>query len=336
MAIDLQGFISQFYVGGKQHKTKIKNRRNEAMEKGYQEFINEVVNALEKEFGNQYNIKVNQIAKNNGLIRHGLCIIEQNVIVTPTIYMEEYYAMYQQGVQMPEIIRRICDYNESAKDIKIEDFDVRRFGELDAVKDRIVYKLVNTAMNQDMLQDHPHIEVLDLSMVFQVIVSNQESGQMTITIRNAHMQAWGIEVEQLKELAEINTRRMFPEDIIRMEDLLNSLSKELVGEEMLESVRRKEEEMFHVLTNKKEVQGAAVLLYDGLLKEIAEQADGNLVILPSSVHECILLKETVETDYQQLKTMVQEVNAEMVVQEEVLSEHVYRYDRDKDALEIVM
>ena len=305
------------------------------MEKGYQEFINEVVNALEKEFGNQYNIKVNQIAKNNGLIRHGLCIIEQNVVVTPTIYMEEYYAMYKNGIQMSEIVRRICDYNELAKDIKIEEFDVRRFGDLDAVKDRIVYKLVNTAMNQDMLQDHPHIEIMDLSMVFQVIVSNQESGQMTISVRNVHMQTWGLEVEQLKELAKINTRRMFPEDIIRMADLLNSLSKELVGEEMLESVRCKEEEMFHVLTNKKKVQGAAVLLYDGLLKEIAEQADGNLVILPSSVHECILLRETAETDYQQLKAMVQEVNAEMVVREEVLSGRVYRYDKEKDALEIV-
>ena len=305
------------------------------MEKGYQEFINEVVNALEKEFGNQYNIKVNQVPKNNGLIRHGLCIIEQNVIVTPTIYMEEYYAMYQQGVQMPEIIRKICDYNESAKEITIEDFDVRRFGELDAVKGRIVYKLVNTAMNQDMLQDHPHIEVLDLSMVFQVIVSNQESGQMTINVRNSHMKEWGLTVNELKELAEINTRRMFPEDIISMEDMLNSLSKELVGEEVLDVVNRRENEMFHVLTNKKKVQGASVLLYNGLLQEIAEQAGGNLVILPSSVHETILMKETAETDYQQLKTMVHEVNEEMVVQEEVLSENIYRFVKATGELEIV-
>ena len=128
---------------------------------------------------------------------------------------------------------------------------------------------------------------------------------------------------------------MFPEDIISMEDLLNSLSKELVGEEVLDVVNRRENEMFHVLTNKKKVQGASVLLYNGLLQEIAEQAGGNLVILPSSVHETILMKETAETDYQQLNTMVHEVNEEMVVQEEVLSENIYRFVKATGELEIV-
>lgn len=305
------------------------------MSKEYQKFIDEVVKALVKILGNQYSIKVNQVARNNGLIRHGICIIEQNVTITPTIYMEDYYAMFLQGIRMPEIIKRICEYNESAKNPKIDGFDIRRYSELEAVKDRIVYRLVNTAMNQEMLQDHPHIDILDLSMIFQVIISNEKSGQMTIMVRNAHMQEWGLDVEQLKELAEVNTRNMFPEDIISVEDMLNSLSKELVGEEVLDAVFKKPNEMFYVLTNKKKIQGASVLLYEGLLKRIAEEMDGNIMILPSSVHEIVLLKETEDTDYIQLKSMVHEVNEEMVVHEEVLSENIYRFVKATEELELI-
>ncbi len=74
------------------------------------------------------------------------------------------------------------------------------------------------------------------------------------------------------------------------------------------------------------MHGAATILYKALLKNIAEQVRANLVILPSSIHECVLLRKTIETNYQQLKEMVHEVNEEMVVHEEWLSEHVYRYN----------
>lgn len=306
------------------------------MNKDYQTFIEKIVGELQKIYGSQYNIKVNQIAKNNGLIRQGVCIIEPNVQVTPTIYMEEYYALYLSGVQMKDIIQKICDYNETAKNQKIDGFDISRYGELDQVKDRIVYRLVNTAMNEDMLKRHPHINILDLSMIFQVIAGDYENGQMVIPVQNSHMLTWGLNVEQIKEMAEVNTRRMFPEEIIRLPDMLNELSKELLGEEVSDAIYSADKEKFYVLTNGKRVQGAAALLYKGLLKRIAEEMDGNIMILPSSVHETILLKETEDTDYIQLKAMVHEVNEEMVAHEEVLSENIYRYNREKDALELVI
>ncbi len=214
------------------------------MSKEYQEFINRIVGELQKLYGSQYRIKVNQIIKNNGSVRHGICMIDTDVHITPTIYMEEYYALYQNGVQMQDIIQKICNYNETARNFKIEGFDINSYEDLDEIKHRVVYRLVNTAMNKELLEKCPHINVLDLSIIFQVIVCNHESGQMVIPVQNAHMEKWGLEVEQLKELAEVNTRRMFLEDIIKLSDMVRELSKELLDEDMIDAMHNAEGEMF--------------------------------------------------------------------------------------------
>lgn len=305
------------------------------MSKDYQLFINEVVAALKKHLGEQSEIKVSKITKNNGYVTYGLNIIDQKEMLIPTIYLEPYYEMHHAGVSLPEIVRKICAYNEFTKNPRIAGFDVCKFNDFNAVKERIVYKLVNTSMNQEMLQSCPHIEILDLSLVFQVVVSNQELEQVSIRIHNSHMETWGVNTRQLKEYAEVNTRRMLPEDIIDIRNIVNSLPENGVKDKMLEAVCDKVD-MFQVLTNSKKLNGAATILYKDVLKNIADDVKTNLLILPSSVHECILLKETTESDYRHLKTMVQEVNEEMVAQEEVLSNHVYRYNREKDILEIAI
>ena len=87
-----------------------------------------------------------------------------------------------------------------------------------------------------------------------------------------------------------------------------------------------------MLTNKEKYFGAAVILYPHALKHIAGLLRNNFYILPSSVHECILVPDMGQYSRMELKRMVKEVNENQVEEEEILSYEVYYYDREKEAL----
>ena len=89
----------------------------------------------------------------------------------------------------------------------------------------------------------------------------------------------------------------------------------------------------YVLTNKIGINGAAVILYDNVLKMIAEELESDLIILPSSIHEVIVIKDD-GADPDILKQIVCEVNLCEVTAVEVLSGNVYRYSRKENKLTI--
>jgi len=90
-----------------------------------------------------------------------------------------------------------------------------------------------------------------------------------------------------------------------------------------------------VATNSKKVNGAGVILYDGLLRTFAEKIGGDFFILPSSVHEVIFVPANGDIDARHLIQMVKEVNATEVAPDEVLSDNVYMYHADEDFVEMM-
>ena len=75
------------------------------------------------------------------------------------------------------------------------------------------------------------------------------------------------------------------------------------------------------------------MLYTDILKEISVRLNTeNLYMLPSSVHEWMILPECDDVAY--LKEMVTEANRTAVAEIDLLSDHVYRYDRNTDMVEI--
>ena len=88
----------------------------------------------------------------------------------------------------------------------------------------------------------------------------------------------------------------------------------------------------YVLSNSSKVFGAASILYPDVLKNFAEKLDRDLYILPSSVHEVILLPKRSETEWETLQEMVKEVNATQLEEVEILSDSVYSYTKKDDCL----
>lgn len=88
----------------------------------------------------------------------------------------------------------------------------------------------------------------------------------------------------------------------------------------------------YLLTNQTKLYGATCLLYKDILKEFTDKLDANLFIIPSSVHEVILVPVSDALSNEYLTDLIREVNATELSLDEALSDHVYLYTREDDAI----
>ena len=217
-------------------------------------------------------------------------------------------------------------------DRKIQYVDMKYFLEYVNVKNNIVYKLIHTKRNRELLEDIPYIEFLDLSIVFQCLISVKESHLETLLIHNVHTKLWGVTVEELYRAAEENTQKLLPHELRNMVDVMEEIMKEEDAEEFnhgdcmaeLESTKP-----LYVLTNKKGIDGAVSMLYPGLLKDFADRIGSGFYIIPSSVHEVLFLPSENPEDREELKAMVKEINDTQMEAEEILSYSLYWFDNIK-------
>lgn len=291
----------------------------------YNVFGNEVKQEVEKLLGSEVRVELRQITKNNGIILEGLCILEKGSYVSPTIYLEDFYREYKDGVSLKEIAGRIYDiYEKRCRNIP---FSLEYFLDFEKIKENIFCKLVNREMNQELLRDVPSVSFLDLSVVFICAVKNEEFGTGSVLIREEHRKHWKVSKELLYEYARENTFRLRPFELKSMEELI---------EDLVEPEERNllKEIPMYVLSNRDRVFGAAGILYDRILSSAGARLEEDFYVLPSSVHEVILVPGHVAGSEKELHTMVHEVNHTQVEPEEVLSENVYHYDRKKHCLSI--
>ena len=92
----------------------------------------------------------------------------------------------------------------------------------------------------------------------------------------------------------------------------------------------------YVLTSKDSIFGAISMFYPNGLKELAKELGSDLYILPSSIHDVIVLPAQEEIDADMLKDMVHRVNKDYVDVEELLSDSVYYYKKESDSLSIAL
>ena len=216
--------------------------------------------------------------------------------------------------------------------------DKRNFLEYESVKNNIVYKLINTERNKELLMDIPSMEFLDLSIVFQCLISQKESYLETLLIHNAHTKLWGVTAEELYRAAKANTQKLLPCEIRNIEDVMYELMKA----ENPAGFNHKDcmaelgsSKPMYVLSNKSRIEGAVCMIYPGLIKNFADKTGSSFYIIPSSVHEVLLLPSGNPVDDGELKTMVKEMNDTQVETEEILSYSLYCYNRQEGKINIL-
>ena len=176
----------------------------------------------------------------------------------------------------------------------------------------------------------PHREFQDLSIEYKVIINADKDAVQSSKITNEFAKRLGMSEEQLFKCAAENTRRLFPPVVRSMNDIMKEMfARDGMPQEIAEMMIAEipPEQTMWVISNEKGINGAASMLYENELHELAESLESDLYILPSSVHEVIAVSSDMGSP-EMLAQMVVEVNMQEVSLDERLSNQVYHYDKD--------
>ena len=298
-----------------------------------EQFINLVSERLQTITGCE--IKVNQVAKNNGVVLNAIVIMREGLNTYPTIYMESFFDDYNFGEPIEEIVERILRLEKEHQ--LSSELDVANILDFQKIKADLYYKIINCESNYERLKDIPHKKILDLAKVYYIEVETPEIGPGTILVTNNFLQQWDVTLEELDIVATRNTETKLQPSVREMSDFLNESIYSMFEDERQEIPELKQIDYpcMYIVSNKKGSFGASTLLYNNLLKIIAEEVEDDLVIFPSSIYEFLFIPASlVERDYHELKEMVETINQNEVSREDFLSNNVYFYDRTKDKLQI--
>ena len=246
--------------------------------------------------------------------------------VSPTLYINHMYEHYLETENLQEVLQSAARRMDMAFKDMPEVGDVN----LESAKDNIVFQVINTLQNEDMLRDMPHREFQDLSIIYRWVVKVDENGIQSSAIRNNLAEQLGMNEEQLFKCAVENTRRIFPPTVKSMNDVIREM---FISDGMPAEVadmmigEMPEDKMMWVISNDRGINGAGSMLYEDNLHKLAMKLETDLYILPSSVHECIAVSTNVGDPYE-LAEMVSEINMGQVALEDRLSNQVYHYDKD--------
>ncbi|MBD5508857.1 MAG: hypothetical protein HDR05_12640 [Lachnospiraceae bacterium] len=261
------------------------------------------------------------------------------VVATPAFYLEE---LYSDDMSSEDItLAAICIHNNN-KESKISTAElelVKLIKEFDRAKELLVFQLINTEKNKELLKKIPHRPFLDMSIVYRMVVSIEDNQIASILITNDVLKEWGVTEADLWKTAEENTPKLHPAVCTGMNQLLEMLLDEgefkkvvkIVGDTAIE------DDSMIVVSNIYHNMGAAVILYKDILESIYKMTKHDLYIIMNSVNEFIVFSngDKKKVDIEDLRTMTKIINSTMLSEEEVLSDEVYHYDGETKELTVV-
>lgn len=290
-----------------------------------------IKNYLPMQYG-KANVSLQSVVKNNDVQLTGLMIRLEENNIAPFIYLDRYYEQYQNGMELPDIMKDIAELRVSSEQsVKL---DISRITDFNQVKDNIICKLINGDMNEEYLADKPYTQIEDMAVIYVIDLGSGAEGHMSSPITYDLMKRYGVDTQMLHEIAIHNLAKS--EIVFKsMKDaLMEIMFPDGVPEEdpLAEILSAEDEIPMYVLSNAEKLNGAASVLDKDTMETISEMLGGDFVVIPSSIHEVIILPMDDNVDKDELEGIIREVNTGQVAPEERLSYHAYQYDSGKHAL----
>ena len=285
-------------------------------------FTSQIVCLLQEQLGDGYHVFPRKVTKNNGVTLTGIVARRENINSFPTIYIDDYYREDIREEEMQGIALKMADRLRLA-DLK-QPVDLSGFVDFEKAKTWLSFKLINTGKNKELLADIPNRPFFNLSVVYFYLIEKAPfEGKATVLIRKSHMEAWNITEMELYKAACMNAPQMLPPRIENMNEALGGIFPPELFEDLIP---------MYVLTNSEKLFGASCILYRDELKSFAVKTDSDLYILPSSVHEMILIPKRPDLNQSAFLDIVAEINHSQVPEEDVLADSVFFYNKKEDAL----
>lgn len=279
----------------------------------YSSFKKELENALVRRGDIPGNIMFKNTIKNNNVLSKSVCIKEANTPIAPSIGIDYFYDQYQKGRCIDDIAESICEIYFSQPDLKDNDYSFT----WERIKDYVVYHLVNLNSNPKITESCPHIPIGDLMLIFKVN-TDYLGIDGYITINNKLMKSLGVSLETLTKTAYANTEKLLPLSVISANDFIPELYKDT--NEYIESPIP-----LWIVTNSQKLHGAVCIFYKAFL-ETYGLTNEDYYVLPSSIHEVLILNTNEHFTMEELGDMVTQVNKTPYVSKiEYLSDSVYTF-----------
>ena len=316
----------------------------------YEQFKEYVKESMEAVTGEK--VEICPVVKNNSVVYDGLSVCPDDACTAvPTIYLGKYYDSYRHGVPASELVRDMVAFYETKK--RKLGIDLSIFREFSGIQGKVGFKLINRSQNRKLLERVPHRPFLDLEIVYYLLFLGSFEGDATMLIENEHMKIWGITPEELHKAAMNNMEELLPATFRGMDLVMRDIYQEelksallqgmdgtsgfesdvnvdMIVSELITSVELRQKTMpMYVVSNKKNLFGASAILYSDYLEEWAEELECDLYVIPSSVHELLVMPAAHAYSGEEITEMIREINRTQVAREEILSDHVYIYRRNE-------
>ena len=292
----------------------------------YEEIINAIREEIPEEIRDMMEVDIREIVKANDTVLHGVVIKAPEQDIVLTIYIEDCIKQLPEDFAMKNLAEAIISiYQVGMREAPaVESLSL----EFDDIKDKLVVQLAEVERNKDRLRELAY-KPLDNGMVMLAYVVVQgERGNMRFAVTKEIAKGQNYDIEKMFETAMKNNEPVLVDtkDVILsdgVKNVQNLFDKELSG---------KLPDSMYTLTNSSTNLGAATLYYPDVQKRIADMLQNSYYVLPSSIHEVMILPCSVNDNPEFLRKMVREANETVVNPQEVLSDRVFMYDREKERL----
>lgn len=295
-------------------------------------FATDVKEKLEANTEKEFTVEARTVEKMNETYE-GLTVKPDDGEIGVNLNLDNLYQEYQNGTSYDSIVTKAADIATEALDNR-PDFDLDSIKDYDKMKSTLAIEIVSADRNRSTLETVPHKEIEDMAVVYRFIISEGPlSGTGSILVTNQMLDNYGITAAQLHEDALKNAPEIRP---LVIEGMAEVLAKQMGVEdlEMLGFNIPPEQEQMFVASVEGNVHGAGVIAYQNFMDQAAERAGGSFYILPSSIHEVLIIPDNGKFDTASLEQMVREVNATTVDITEQLTDSVYHYDAETKVFEL--
>ena len=245
----------------------------------YSSFCDAMFASLSNQLEPGFTLSRDTIRKNNGVILDALIIHMPDTVSSPVVYLKSLYNHYESGSSLQDICHMILAGIQ--KDSLITPETVAKLQDLQYVRDKIAFRLVSRKDNEAFLKTVPWVPFLDLAIVFYLHLGSNAGNQISSVNTNRQTKSWELSPNDLFSLAKLNTPRLCPPTFTRLDHMVLGWDTEPEDMVLFDNALP----CIYILTNENGINGASCILYDGIIKDLADQIGTDLIILPSSIHE---------------------------------------------------
>lgn len=285
----------------------------------FETFMNEAIKEMRDRFPD-FDISKQEVSKLQGESYTGMAVRPENSEIGATLNLQDFYKALSFGMFLEDVMDSIERSVVSAVR-HMPHYDARVLEDYDRMKDALTVDLVPVAGNEEKLAQIPHKNVEDMALVYRFEEESSVYGSASILITNEMLVVYDITADQLHEDAMKAAVQNRPAKLHNMNDVMRDMMGDMSG-----LVPMNEPSPLWVATVEGGQNGAGVIQYPGFLDQAAEALGGDFYVLPSSVHEVLLVADNGSMELGYLEEMVRSVNETEVSPAERLSNNVYHYD----------